>query len=331
MSYEHLKAALRIRCTDNTDPMDNVKHYPDKAERLLIALAMRASAGKPLRNGKIIPFGECQVSDKTLMPEVGTNRAKTMTQCRKDLEAMDVLTYERRKNSFKRKSTFPVNHYKLNLARMNELAGLHATQSAQEDQGHKVPEENGHKVTKNRQENGHKVLHKEGSFPSDVLDVREAEEPRWVEEELGVGGQEKQQPIDGLSNDNNRVVVVVPSVDQVVAAIPNPSGKETKTGLVAGYTQEQIAAQAEACKLNPWVHANDSPKARLREGYVRHLMDLEPPKRALKMVDGKPLPEYRQQSGQRKILEADCLGCGNRQSKCSCPKPVAQGFDIEEA
>jgi len=97
-------------------------------------------------------------------------------------------------------------------------------------------------------------------------------------------------------NNNNRVVVVPQTPDEV----------ETPSGLVAGYTPEQIAAHAEACKLNPWVHQHDSPNARKRPKFVEHLMTIDPPKKALRMAaDGKPLPGYRQASGQPTILTGD--------------------------
>ena len=77
--------------------------------------------------------------------------------------------------------------------------------------------------------------------------------------------------------------------------------------LVAGYTAEQIAKHADACRMNAWVHANDSPKARLREGFVTHLMTIDPPKKRLRMKsDGvTPQPRYRQESGERTILKGD--------------------------
>lgn len=92
-------------------------------------------------------------------------------------------------------------------------------------------------------------------------------------------------------NNNNDVVVV-----------PQTPETQNEDGLVAGYTAEEIAEHAEKCKLNPWVHVNDSPAARKRPGFVRHLMTIDPPKRPLKMVDGKPLPSYRQESGERDIF-----------------------------
>jgi hypothetical protein len=85
-------------------------------------------------------------------------------------------------------------------------------------------------------------------------------------------------------------------------AVPQP---ENENGLVAGYTEEEIAAHAEACKLDPWVYANDSPAARKRPGFVRHLMECEPPKKSLKKVGGKTLPKYRQESGKNTILTGD--------------------------
>ena len=55
---------------------------------------------------------------------------------------------------------------------------------------------------------------------------------------------------------------------------------QPQDGLVAGYTPEEIAAKAEECKDNGWVKANDSPSARKRPGFVKHLMEnCEPPKR----------------------------------------------------
>jgi hypothetical protein len=96
-------------------------------------------------------------------------------------------------------------------------------------------------------------------------------------------------------NNNNQPVVVVSEA---------PDEMETPS-LVAGYTPEQIASHAEACKLNPWVHANDSPNARKREPFVRHLMTIDPPRKALRMAGGKPLPAYRQDSGERTVLTGD--------------------------
>jgi hypothetical protein len=91
-----------------------------------------------------------------------------------------------------------------------------------------------------------------------------------------VVGAERQDPLvasllasEDKNNNTKRVVVDKPQGD-----------KSEGDGLVAGYTSEQIAAHAEACKLNPWVRANDSPTARRREGFVKHLMDIEPPKSA---------------------------------------------------
>jgi hypothetical protein len=102
---------------------------------------------------------------------------------------------------------------------------------------------------------------------------------------------------ENLNNNNQPVVVVVPHT---------PTEVENETlGLVSGYTPEQIASHAEACKLNPWVHAHDSPAARKRPGFVRHLMTIDPPKRPLKMVDGKPLPAYRQESSHPTTLTGD--------------------------
>jgi hypothetical protein len=85
--------------------------------------------------------------------------------------------------------------------------------------------------------------------------------------------------------------------------------KEAKTaggdGTIAGYTEDQIIRQAERCKDNPWVKANDSPVARKREGFVRHLMEeVEPPK-AMSTAVSANLPRYRRESGQRDILKGD--------------------------
>lgn len=87
-----------------------------------------------------------------------------------------------------------------------------------------------------------------------------------------------------------------------VSSFASTQNENEKPRLVAGYTEEEIASHAEACKLNPWVHQNDSPAARKREGYVKHLMSLEPPKKPLMMRNGEPLPSYRQESGLRDIL-----------------------------
>jgi hypothetical protein len=72
-------------------------------------------------------------------------------------------------------------------------------------------------------------------------------------------------------NNNNQPVVVVPP--------SNSNGKQD--GLVSGYTPEEIANHAEACKLNPWVHANDSPNARRRPPFVAHLMTIDPPRKPI--------------------------------------------------
>jgi hypothetical protein len=92
-----------------------------------------------------------------------------------------------------------------------------------------------------------------------------------------------------------------------------PSAPQSENQLVAGYTQEQIATQAEHCKDNPWVKKNDNPKARLREGFVKHLMEeCEPPRRVPKPgshaeknpelhtgigADGKPVVGWQCTSG----------------------------------
>lgn len=78
---------------------------------------------------------------------------------------------------------------------------------------------------------------------------------------------------ENLNNNNQPVVVVVPQA---------PTEVENETpGLVSGYTPEQIASHAEACKLNPWVHANDSPNARRRPAFVAHLMTIDPPRKPI--------------------------------------------------
>jgi hypothetical protein len=83
-------------------------------------------------------------------------------------------------------------------------------------------------------------------------------------------------------------------------------------GTVAGYTAEAIAAHAEACKTNAWVRANDGANARKREGFVRHLMTIDPPRKRLRLGDGGvPLPRYRQESGDRskEIFGELCKQC----------------------
>lgn len=127
-------------------------------------------------------------------------------------------------------------------------------------------------------------------------------------------------------NNNNQPVVVVPA--------PNSNGNQD--GLVSGYTPEEIAIHAEACKLNPWVHANDSPNARKRPAFVAHLMTIDPPraKRAIPTIPG--LPAYRYESTFN--MGEKCKHCPfattNEDRVCDdCRKPVAvgTGFDVEEA
>lgn len=84
-------------------------------------------------------------------------------------------------------------------------------------------------------------------------------------------------------NNNNRCVVVESSSGNGLG-----QEKQDQDDLVAGHSQQEIAEQSEACKANPWVRKNDSPNARKREGFVRHLMSLDPPK-----ADGTK-PQYQQ-------------------------------------
>jgi hypothetical protein len=107
------------------------------------------------------------------------------------------------------------------------------------------------------------------------------------------------KPLNFEGGNNNNRVVVVPQTPEV---------KAETLGLVSGYTQEQIAAQAEACRLNPWVHANDSPSARKREGFVQHLMTIDPPRTKKALPPG--LPAYRYESGRRNIFGEMCNKCG---------------------
>lgn len=102
---------------------------------------------------------------------------------------------------------------------------------------------------------------------------------------------------EGVKNNNNQTVVVV---------VPPSEDEKSDGGLVAGYSPEQIAAHAEACKTNAWVKANDSLAARRREGFVRHLMEqIEPAKRVTRVpVDA---PAYRQDSGNQGYLEKSDL------------------------
>ena len=95
-----------------------------------------------------------------------------------------------------------------------------------------------------------------------------------------------------------------PSKPVDIAQVSDP---ENENGLVAGYTEEQIASHAELCKNDPWVQANDTPAARKRSGFVKHLMQTDPPPtpKVTKKVGGKALPQYRQESGKREILKSD--------------------------
>jgi hypothetical protein len=52
-----------------------------------------------------------------------------------------------------------------------------------------------------------------------------------------------------------------PSVDEELEEQQQPLLSLSNPSLIAGYTPEEIAEQAERCKDNAWVKANDSPKA----------------------------------------------------------------------
>ena len=94
-------------------------------------------------------------------------------------------------------------------------------------------------------------------------------------------------------NNNNGVDVV------------SQTPKDKWDGSVAGYSSEQIREHIAKFPEGSWVWQNATADALRREGFVRHVMSLEPPKRPLKMVDGKPLPSYRQESGKRTVLTSD--------------------------
>jgi hypothetical protein len=119
---------------------------------------------------------------------------------------------------------------------------------------------------------------------------------------------------ENLNNNNQPVVVVDPQTPTEV--------KNESLGLVSGYTPEQIASHAEACKFNPWVHANDSPNARKRPAFVAHLMTIDPPRKPLasKPVNpncnrchgatyGSPTwePSIYDPNGEKKPFCADCM------------------------
>lgn len=121
--------------------------------------------------------------------------------------------------------------------------------------------------------------------------------------ELIVDSMGQYAPFDSgeENNDNDSSGVVLSASTPKNEDNPTDLEQE-KAGTIAGYTEEQIAAQAERCKDNSWVRANDSPQARKREGFVRHLMEeCEPPKAAAAAV-ASHLPRYRRESGQRDIL-----------------------------
>jgi hypothetical protein len=100
------------------------------------------------------------------------------------------------------------------------------------------------------------------------------------ESELQYPNESLLESEDECKNNNNQPVVVVPQA---------PTEVENETpGLVSGYTPEQIASHAEACKLNPWVHTNDGPNARKRPAFVAHLMTIDPPRKPLSVSDIKP-------------------------------------------
>lgn len=92
---------------------------------------------------------------------------------------------------------------------------------------------------------------------------------------LGDGGES----VDVQDVYNNNGVVVVPP------ATGDGESDQEKQGLVAGYTPEEIEAQYQLVRNNPWVAANDSPGARQRKGYVEHLFSIDPPRQK---PDGRP-------------------------------------------
>ena len=108
----------------------------------------------------------------------------------------------------------------------------------------------------------------------DVVVGKSAHGESNVTSNLSGGGQSVQ-----ADQNNNNSVVVVPDP-------PSDGGSDQeKQGLVAGYTPEEIEAQFQLVKDNPWVAANDSPGARKRKGYVEHLFSIDPPR---KKPDGRP-------------------------------------------
>jgi len=86
-------------------------------------------------------------------------------------------------------------------------------------------------------------------------------------------------------NNNNRVVDVVPQT-------------------IAGFTPEAIAEHVAKFPKGSWVWQNATKDALKREGFVKHVMSLEPPKKPLRMKsNGTPLPSYRQES--HTVLKGD--------------------------
>lgn len=119
-----------------------------------------------------------------------------------------------------------------------------------------------------------------------------------------------------IQGEANTTTTTDPVVD-VVSASPEKERENQEQLTIAGYTPEEIQEHVAKFPEGSWVQVNATSDALRRPGFVRHVMGLEPPRRPRRaarpgeanqrqqMVDGKPLPAYRQESGKREILASD--------------------------